>query len=142
MLIKIQEYIVKYPALRLVLIIALILLVLWVLRLALKRLVYTGLLILLGCFCVIIYNGCSPVDLGKKVGVSRYKSIINNSWYIKMTDKGVKLKLDDGTWVSLSDVVEYYPNGGLGSMLIKVGDTYRRIADRNAINLIKAIGRN
>ena len=142
MVATVQEYIIKYPVLKLVILICIVLFAVWVVKMMIKKAVFTGLLILLGVFCLTYYKGLNPTELAKNIDISKYTNLINSSDYIKLTDKGLKLKLEDNTWVSLSDIVGYLPNAGVGDMLVKVGNTYKRIADKNAINLIKAIGRN
>lgn len=142
MVATIQEYIIKYPVLRLVILICIVLFAIWVVKMIIKKAIFASLIILLGVFCFTYYKGLNPTELAKNIDISKYTSLINSSKYIKLTDKGLKVKLEDDTWISLSDITSYYTNGGVGDMLIKVGDTYRRVADRNAINLIKAIGRN
>lgn len=142
MVATVQEYIIKYPMLKLMILVCIVLSAVWAFKMMLKNVVFAGLLILLGVLWVNYYKGLNPTELAKNIDVSKYTSLINSSDYIMLTDKGLKLKLEDGTWVSLSDITSYLPNAGVGGMLIKVGDTYKRIADKNVINLIKAIGRN
>ena len=142
MVATVQEYIIKYPVLKLVILICIVLFAVWVVKMMIKKVVFAGLLTLLGVFCLTYYKGLNPTELVKNIDISKYTNLINSSDYIKLTDKGLKIKLEDNTWVSLSDIAAYLPNAGVGDMLVKVGNTYKRIADKNAINLIKAIGRN
>lgn len=81
-----------------------------------------------------ILNGVS--DRLKTEGTEAFKSVISNvdNDYIKVSDKDIELRVDDDTWVSLSDIKSYVKVGkDKLSIVTKGSDSKEYVIDNESV---------